>query len=206
MGTAMKRRYTIIGRVELGSRVDIHDGAIIGGAPETKGEPNERPLFIGEGTVIRENVVIHRGIEGQPQTKVGRYCTLMNGSHVAHNCELEGNVIMSSGARLAGSVYVMQFANLGIGAAVHQHTVIGSYAMIGMQAAILRHALPGMVYVGAPGRNVNFNHVGMNRYNVSREALEEETRRWEDIIREDPERLKRFTGPAAASGSLPPSE
>ena len=61
---------------------------------------------------------------------------MMAYTHVAHNCIVGNNVIMSNVATLAGHVTVEDRAVIGGLAAVHQFCKIGRSAMIGGQAHV----------------------------------------------------------------------
>ena len=62
--------------------------------------------MIGSDNVIRENVTIHRALVPDHATVIGDNCLLMVGSHVAHDCHLGNNVIVTNNAMLAGHVVV----------------------------------------------------------------------------------------------------
>jgi len=101
---------TAIGR---GSR--IFSFASVGGDPQDlkyKGEPTS--LIIGENVTIRESATVHRGTAGGGGTTViGDGCLLMATVHVAHDCHLGPEVIMSSYAVLAGHISIGEGAIIG---------------------------------------------------------------------------------------------
>ena len=81
---------------EIGDDCTISPFATIGSEPQDlgyKGEPTK--VVIGDGTIIKENVTVHRGAAcGDFTTRIGKKCLLMVGSHVAHNCVLADEVIL----------------------------------------------------------------------------------------------------------------
>ena len=62
---------------------------------------------------------------------IGSDCLLMASTHVAHDCIVGDNVIMSNLSTLGGHVEVGDWAILGGGVLVHQFTKIGSHVLIG---------------------------------------------------------------------------
>ena len=93
-----------IEHAEIGERCTISPFATIGSEPQDlgyKGEPTK--VVIGNDTIIKENVTIHRGAAcGDFTTRIGNKCLLMVGSHVAHNCVLADEVILANLVTLAG--------------------------------------------------------------------------------------------------------
>ena len=89
---------------EIGEDCTISPFATIGSEPQDlgyKGEPTK--VVIGNGTIIKENVTIHRGAAcGDFTTRIGNKCLLMVGTHVAHNCVIGDQVIMANLATLGG--------------------------------------------------------------------------------------------------------
>src|SRR5215469_686064 len=64
-GTKIGPHVVIDGLTTIGENCQIFSGASIGQAPQSinyKGEPSK--VIIGNGTIIREYVTIHRGTEG----------------------------------------------------------------------------------------------------------------------------------------------
>lgn len=67
---------------------------------------------------------------------------MMAYTHVAHNCIVGNNVIMSNVATLAGHVIVEDRAVIGGLSAVHQFCKIGRNAMIGGMARVAQDVPP----------------------------------------------------------------
>ena len=85
------------GPLELGARCQIHVGAVIGLPPQDlKWKPGTPSgVRIGEGTVVREYATIHRATTPDGCTVLGRDCHLMAQGHVAHDCQIGDDVIMT---------------------------------------------------------------------------------------------------------------
>ena len=80
------------------------DYAMVGGEPQDlkfHGEKSE--LIIGDNNNIREFATLHRGTEaGSLVTKIGNNNLIMAYCHIAHDCQLGNNIVMSNNATLAG--------------------------------------------------------------------------------------------------------
>lgn len=162
-GCIIGPRAHLSGKTTLGARVKVGIGAVVGGEPQDlsyKGEPSLTE--VGDDTVIREYVTIHRGTKEGTTTRIGKSCFLMVGSHVAHNCQLADHVILANNVLLAGHVEVGMRTFMGGGSVVHQHNRIGAYAMVRGQIALSTDVPP---YCMATKLNTigAINQVGLRR-------------------------------------------
>ena len=64
-------------------------------------------MVIGRNNVIREGVTMHVGTpKGGGCTRVGDDNLIMNGAHIAHDCQIGSHCIIASFSGLAGHVSV----------------------------------------------------------------------------------------------------
>ncbi|MGH3519288.1 MAG: UDP-N-acetylglucosamine acyltransferase [Haloechinothrix sp.] len=124
---------------------------------------------IGDRNRIREYAGIHQGT--RRATSVGSDCYLLRGSHVCHDCIVDNGVTLACNAVLGGHSHVWCYANLGLGAVVHQHGRIGPGAMVGMAAAVRRELGAFTISMGVPARVTGINTVGLARLGASDEAI-----------------------------------
>ncbi|MDR2432428.1 MAG: acyl-ACP--UDP-N-acetylglucosamine O-acyltransferase [Puniceicoccales bacterium] len=117
----------------IGERCFIDSFAVIGGLPQHEIFDVIIPskVIVGNNTTIREYVTIHRATKEKGSTKVGNFCMLQSGSHVAHDCEVGDHSILASGSMLGGKVKLGQKCFIGGGAAIHQNVVVGDYVILG---------------------------------------------------------------------------
>lgn len=156
----------------LGSEVVIGVGAVVGGAPQDlKYGGGESGVRIGDRTVIREYVTVHRCVEPGKLTTVGSDCLLMATSHVAHECVLGDGVMVANGVMMAGHVTVGSGAFLSGNVVVHQFTRIGRLAMIGGGSAVRQDIVPFCVADGHPARPHGLNTIGLRRVGTDAERL-----------------------------------
>lgn len=156
----------------IGNGVKIFPSAVVSGLPQDlkfKGE--ETTCEIGDNTTIREFVTINRGTEDRWKTKVGSNCLIMAYVHLAHDCFVGNNVILSNGTQLAGHVTIDDFAIFGGTCAVHQFSKIGAHVMVG-GGSLVRKDIPP--YVKAGREPISFsgvNVVGLRRRGFSNEIV-----------------------------------
>lgn len=157
---------------EIGENCTISPFATIGSEPQDlgyKGEPTK--VVIGNETIIKENVTIHRGAAcGDFTTRVGNKCLLMVGSHIAHNCIIEDQVILANLATLGGHVHVGFGAFIGGMSVFHQNIRIGSMAIVSGFSASRQDLLPYSKNDGRPAAPRGINVIALKRRGVDLET------------------------------------
>lgn len=156
---------------EIGENCTISPFSTIGSEPQDlgyKGEPTK--VIIGNETIIKENVTIHRGAAcGDYTTRIGNKCLLMVGSHIAHNCVLADQVILANLVTLGGHVHVGFGAFVGGMSVFHQNIRIGDMAIISGFSASRQDILPYSKGEGRPPVPRGLNVVALKRRGVSQE-------------------------------------
>jgi UDP-N-acetylglucosamine acyltransferase len=150
--------------VIIGDNCHIFPSAVIGAVPQDlkfKGE--ETWTIIGDNCVLREFVTVHRGTASKGRTVIGSNNLIMAYCHVAHDCILHNNIIMSNCTQLAGEVEVDDFAIIGGGTLVHQFSRIGSHVMIQGGSKINKDIPPYIIAARDPIAFTGINSIGLNR-------------------------------------------
>ncbi len=160
-----------IEHAEIGEGCTISPYSTIGSEPQDLGYKNEpTKVVIGNDTIIKENVTIHRAAAcGDFTTRVGNKCLLMVGSHVAHNCVLADQVILANLATLGGHIHVGFGAFIGGMSVFHQNIRIGDMAIISGFSASRQDILPYSKCDGRPAVPRGLNVVALKRRGVSQE-------------------------------------
>ncbi len=162
------KRYTT-----LGEDNHVHSYAMVGGEPQDlkfHGEVSQ--LIIGNRNNIREFSALHRGTEsGGGVTRIGDGNLLMAYVHVAHDCTVMNDIVMSNNATLAGHCFVDSGAIIGGLTAVHQFTRVGKHAFAGGMSAITQDLPPWMLAVGNRAQVQSPNIVGLRRIKASQELF-----------------------------------
>lgn len=158
--------------VIIGDNCHVFPSAVIGAVPQDlkyKGE--ETWTIIGDNCVLREFVTIHRGTASKGKTVIGNNNLIMAYCHVAHDCILHNNIIMSNATQLAGEVEVDDFAIIGGGTLVHQFSHIGSHVMIQGGSKINKDIPPYVIAAREPIAYCGINSVGLNRRGFTPEQI-----------------------------------
>ena len=158
---------------EIGDNTVISPFASIGTPPQDisyKNEPTK--TVIGKNCLIKEYVTVNRASGEGNVTRVGNKCLLMASSHVAHNCELEDEVILANLATLGGHVKVGFGAFIGGMSVFHQNVRIGEMCIISGFSASRMDILPYCKGDGRPPVPHGINVIGLKRRGIT---LEERT-------------------------------
>ena len=164
---------SITGNTNIGNENVFYPFCSIGSEPQDlkfKGEKSF--LIIGNKNIFRENVTVNPGtIGGGLKTTINNNCLFMVGSHIAHDCLIESNVILANNATLAGHVQVHENAILGGNSAVHQYVKIGKYAMIGGMSGVEKNIIPYGLYTGIRSDLKGINIVGLKRKGLNSSTI-----------------------------------
>ena len=169
-------RVSVMGDTTIGDDTVVFPGAVLGSGPQDHGNEflEGAKLVIGKRNVIRENVTMHCGTpKGQnplpgeePEkmiTRVGDDGMFMVNSHIAHDCVVGNNVIMTNNAVIAGHVRLGDGVILGGNSAVHQFCRIGRKTMIGGMTGVDRDVIPFAIVTGDRGKLRGLNIIGLKR-------------------------------------------
>jgi UDP-N-acetylglucosamine acyltransferase len=171
-GTRIGSGATILEGTRIGKNCNIFPGAVVGGIPQDLKFKGEDTLaIIGDNTTLREYVTINRGTASKGKTVVGNNCLIMAYCHVAHDCVVGNNVIMSNATQLAGEVIVDDFAILSGAVLVHQFTHIGSHVMIQGGAKVTKDVPPFVTAGREPLAYAGINSIGLRRRGFANEQI-----------------------------------
>ena len=173
-GTILESHVILKGNTKLGKKNHLYQFSTVGDdSPDKKYKGEATKLIIGDENQIREGVTIHRGtVQEKGVTKIGNRNLLLAYSHVAHDCEIGDDVVLTNQAALAGAVKVGDGAILAGYAIVHQFCSVGAYSFCAMGSAVNKD-VPAFVRVrGNPARSYGINTVGMKRLGYSVRTIE----------------------------------
>lgn len=157
----------------IGDNVTIFPGAVVAGIPQDlKFRGEDTTAVIGNGTTLRECVTVNRGTASKGITQVGDNCLIMAYTHVAHDCLIGNNVIISNATQLAGEVQVDDFAVIGGGSLVHQFCHLGRHIMLQGGALVNKDIPPYVKAAREPISYVGLNTIGMHRRGIDAETIQ----------------------------------
>jgi len=172
-GTRVGSHVVIDPYVTIGRDCQIFQYAAIGAPPQSlKFEGEKTHTKIGDRSIIREFVTIHRGTGfGGGVTLVGEENFLMAYTHIAHDCRTGRNVVMANNATLAGHITIDDYATVGGLVAIHQFVRVGEHAFIGGKSAVVKDIPPYVIAAGDRAKLRGLNSVGLKRHGFSTQTL-----------------------------------
>ncbi|MDE6371107.1 MAG: acyl-ACP--UDP-N-acetylglucosamine O-acyltransferase [Duncaniella sp.] len=115
----------------MGRNCRVYQGAVVGADPQDfRWKGGFTYCYIGDNVVIRENVIINRGIESEGGTRIGSDSFLMANSHVGHDSHLEGHIVLGNNVSVAGDVEIGAGSILSSSVVVHENSKIGEWVLI----------------------------------------------------------------------------
>jgi UDP-N-acetylglucosamine acyltransferase len=171
-GTRIYSNVTIFPGARIGKNCTIFPGAVISAIPQDlKFAGEDTTVIIGDNTTLRECVTVHRGTAAKGRTIVGSNCLIMAYTHIAHDCILGNNIIISNASQLAGEVEVDDFAIIGGGTLIHQFCRLGKHVMIQGGALINKDIPPYVKAAREPIAYTGINSVGLHRRGFADETI-----------------------------------
>lgn len=173
-GSRLISHVVVDGFTTMGTGNLVYPFAALGTlAQHKRSNAPDAELIIGNNNTFREHVTAHVGSEVDHKiTRIGNGNLFLVASHIAHDCILGDNIVMSNNATLAGHVVVGDNAIIGGLSAVLQFTHIGKGAMIGGMCGIARDVIPyGIVMGGVRSGLAGLNIIGLQRAGVPQEQV-----------------------------------
>ncbi|MFN3604426.1 MAG: acyl-ACP--UDP-N-acetylglucosamine O-acyltransferase [Leptonema sp. (in: bacteria)] len=156
---------------KIGKDNQIYSYCNLGGLPQDISFNPKTPtkLIIGEGNIIREYVNIHRATFVESATLIGNKNYIMGSVHIAHDCIIGNETILTHSSIFAGHVKIGNKVFVSGLVGVHQFCRIGDFAIIGGVVKIAQDVPPFMMVDGNPAQVVGINIVGLKRANFTEE-------------------------------------
>ncbi len=164
---------SIVGNTSVNEGNTFYPFTSIGSQPQDLKFNNEKSyLEIGNNNKFRENVTVNPGTEGGGlKTIIKDNCLFMVGSHIAHDCKINSNVILANNATLAGHVEIDDNAIIGGNSAIHQFVRIGKYSMIGGMSGVEKDIIPYGLYIGIRENLKGINLIGLKRKGLENQII-----------------------------------
>lgn len=163
---------TVDGFTKMGTENTVFPYAFVGGKThDLKFKGGKPGLIIGNKNTFREYVTVHMATADGTFTKVGNNNFFLAYSHVAHDCIVSDNVIVSAHAALGGHVQVKNHAVIGWGSGVHQFCRVGDYAMLSAASKSVKDIPPFMMADGSPAAVCAINKLNMQRNGFSEDEI-----------------------------------
>jgi UDP-N-acetylglucosamine acyltransferase len=171
-GTKIGPNVVIYPGTRIGENCQIFPGAVIGAEPQDLKFAGEYTTTeIGNNTIIRECVTIHRGTSDKWKTVVGNNCLLMGYVHVAHDCIIGNNVILANYTGLSGHNIIEDYAILEGKVGTQQFIRVGAHAFVAGASLIRKNVPPFIRVAREPLTYAGVNAIGLRRRGMSDESI-----------------------------------
>ncbi len=173
-GTWIGSNVTIMDGARIGKNCRIFPGAVISAIPQDLKFAGEKTTAeIGDNTTIRECVTINRGTQDRWKTHIGKNCLIMAYSHIAHDCFIGDNCILSNNTQMAGHVEMKDWAIVAGMSAIQQFSKIGAHAYVGGGSLVNKDIPPYIKVVRQPLTYGGVNSLGLKRRGFSNDKINE---------------------------------
>lgn len=171
-GTTIGANCLIEGWTRIGSRCRIFHCVVIGAEPQDFKYRGERSFVkIGNGNTIREFATIHRATGEDESTTVGNDNYIMAYAHIAHNCKIGSNTIISNAVNMGGHVTIEDYAAISGLTAIHQFVRIGCYSYTGGGSRVPMDIVPYIRVAGNPPVVNGLNTIGLERHGFPADTI-----------------------------------
>ena len=171
-GTWIGPNVTIMDGARIGKNCKIFPGAVISAEPQDlKYQGEITTVEIGDNTVIRECVTIHKGTVDRMKTVVGSDCLIMGYVHIAHDCFVGKGCILANYSALSGHCIIEDYAILEGKCGAQQFIRIGKHAFIGGATYIRKNVPPYVKAAREPISYMGVNAIGLRRRGYSEEVV-----------------------------------
>lgn len=167
--------YTsIIRGTRMGKNNKVYQNSCIGADPQDfrwKGEPTY--CFIGDNNVIREHVIINRGITSEGGTRVGNDCFIMAECHIGHDTLIKGRCVLGNSVMIAGDAVVDECTILSSGAMLHERSTVGKWVLIKGGCRINGNVPPYVIMAHNPASYFGVNAVVLRKHGFTEQQVDD---------------------------------
>jgi len=171
-GTWIGSNVTIFNGARIGKNCKIFPGTVISAIPQDLKFDNEyTTVEVGDNTVLREYVTIHRGTTDKLVTKIGSNCLLMAYVHVGHDCIIGNKCILANCVQIGGHVVLEDYVIIEAVAGVQQFIKIGTHAFLASGTNARKNVPPYVKAARDPLTFAGVNSVGLRRRGFTSETI-----------------------------------
>lgn len=155
----------ILGPVDIGDNNIIGPHVVIGSPGQDTRNPRydstDCRIVIGNNNIIREFSAIQKPCY-EDITVIGNDVYLMQSVHIPHDAHICNNVVITPMCVLGGITKILEGANIGMGASIHQYSVVGQYSIVATGATIVKNVKPFSRCI--PGKKISVNEYAIKKF------------------------------------------
>ncbi len=162
----------IMNGTRMGNDNTVYQNTVIGAVPQDLNYKGDNTLcVIGNGNIIRENVVINRATYATGKTVIGNENFLAEGVHISHDTHIGNSNVFGYGTKVAGDCQIDDYVIFSSGVIANAGVRVGSCAMIKSSTRFSKDVPP---YIVTGGHPIKYN--GINSYVIDRVGISEKTK------------------------------
>lgn len=165
---------SIIRSTRIGKNCKVFQGAIVGADPQDfRWKGGFTYCYIGDNVVIRENVIINRGINPEGGTRIGDDSFLMANSHVGHDSHLKGRDVIGNNVSIAGDVEIGECSILSSSVVIHENSRVGDWVLIKGGCRITGNVPPFCIMAHNPTSYFGVNATILRKNGMSEDRIDD---------------------------------
>lgn len=173
---------SILSGTRMGKNNQVFQGAIISArSQDFRWDGQDSYCYIGDNNIIREQVIINRGISAENGTRIGDGNHIMAGVHIGHDTVIEGPSVLGNGVTIAGDVVVEKCTVLSSNAVVHERSHIGQWVLIKGGCRIGGNVPPYAIIAHNPSTYYGVNAVIMHKKGFTDDQIEDAAKAYRHI-------------------------
>lgn len=156
---------SIMKGTRMGTDNKVYQGAIVSADPQDfrwKGQPTL--CYIGNHNVIREHVIINRGITAQGGTRIDDNVFVMANSHIGHDSHISSNCVLGNGVTIAGDVTVEHGTIISSNAILHENVNVGCLTLVKGGCRIASNVPPFIIIAHNPAVYYGVNAIVLGKH------------------------------------------
>lgn len=167
--------YTsVIRGTRMGKNNKVYQGSIIGADPQDfRWKGDESFCYIGNNNVIREHVIINRGITSEGGTRIGNDSFIMAETHIGHDTHIMGRCVIGNGVTIAGDAEVGECTILSSGVILHENSKVGSWVLVKGGCRISGNVPPYIIVAHNPVAYFGVNAVILRKHGFTEEQIDD---------------------------------
>ncbi len=160
---------SLMNGTRLGKRNKVHQNAVISAIPQDFHYRGENTICeIGEGNIIRENVVISRATYLEGKTLIGNRNFIMEGVHISHDVHIGNENVLGYGTKIAGDVEIHNYVIFSSGVIANPGVRVGDCSMIQSGCRFSKDVPP---YIVAGSHPIKYG--GINGFVIDQSGINE---------------------------------
>lgn len=167
--------YTsIIRGTRLGRNNKVYQGSIIGADPQDfRWDGSPTFCYVGDNNVIREHVIINRGIRPEGGTRIGSDSFIMAETHIGHDSHIADKCVIGNGVTIAGDTEVDTCTILSSGVMLHENSRVGKWVLVKGGCRITGNVPPFVIMAHNPTSYFGVNAVILRKHGFTDEQIDD---------------------------------